>query len=536
MLPPGLYNTIIIGSGISGLFALKELKTKNINNVLILDSNPEPFGVWNINNHPSVIKETYAVSSKLYMTITDFPMDKDVPEFPHHSIILDYYKKYAKHYDLLKHVKNNVRVTKTYKKNNVWIIETNQNTYKSKNLIVATGTTNSCLNLPQDKMYQNFKGEKYHCDQFKNLRNKFVNKKILIVGVSDTAADLAEILKTNNEVTMSSKNGIWFQSRNSGAYNPTDMFYNRFFDFFIKNISDKKFSDKVFGNSEDRVILFWGKNGHGIDKWKTDVPYLNGYYVKSRDIINSISKGQITPEGAIKSISGYNVTFIDGNTKKFDVILFCTGYQASNCVKFLEEKNRYDKYKHIFSPHDKTLYFIGFIRPYLTSIPMLSELQSRWIAQEIKNNNSGLPTKEIMLKTIKLDREKQKEEFPAAHKRLMTIVDPYDYCNYIANNINATPDYFKILITNPKLYYKIIMGSWNHHVFRLNDPRKNIRQYCQQNIREISKNKSSIFIEGAILLFLKKIIMYLIGTILILFVLYKTERLPEKISNLFIKE
>ena len=52
------------------------------------------------------------------MTITDFPMDKDVPEFPHHSIILDYYKKYAKHYDLLKHVKNNIYVTKTYKKNN----------------------------------------------------------------------------------------------------------------------------------------------------------------------------------------------------------------------------------------------------------------------------------------------------------------------------------------------------------------------------------------------------------------------------------
>ena len=111
-----------------------------------------------------------------------------------------------------------------------------------------------------------------------------------------------------------------------------------------------------------------------------------------------------------------------------------------------------------------------------------------------------------------------------------------NYRDYIATNINATPDYFKMFITNPKLYYKIIMGSWNHHVFRLNDPRKNIRQYCQQNIREIYKNKTSISVEKVTLRLFKETIIYLIGTILILFVLYKTERLPEKISNLFIKE
>lgn len=104
------YNTIIIGSGISGLFTLKHLIDEGNTNVLVLDKNPEPFGVWNINNKPSVFENTYAVSSKLYMTISDFPIPEEYPEFPHHSLILQYYKNYAKHFNLYSYLRQNVEV------------------------------------------------------------------------------------------------------------------------------------------------------------------------------------------------------------------------------------------------------------------------------------------------------------------------------------------------------------------------------------------------------------------------------------------
>ena len=39
------YNTIIVGSGISGIFTLKHLLEEGNNDVLVLDKNPEPFGV-----------------------------------------------------------------------------------------------------------------------------------------------------------------------------------------------------------------------------------------------------------------------------------------------------------------------------------------------------------------------------------------------------------------------------------------------------------------------------------------------------------
>jgi len=115
-----ILNTIIIGSGISGIFALKHLIDEGITNVIILDKNLEPFGIWNINNTPSVFENTYTVSSKLYMTISDFPMPEKTPEFPHHSLILEYYKNYAKYFNLYSYIKQNCKVISIKKENNIY--------------------------------------------------------------------------------------------------------------------------------------------------------------------------------------------------------------------------------------------------------------------------------------------------------------------------------------------------------------------------------------------------------------------------------
>jgi len=157
-----ILNTIIVGSGISGIFTLKHLIEEGNINVLILDKNLEPFGIWNINNTPSVFINTYAVSSKLYMTISDFPIPKKTPEFPHHSLILEYYKNYAKHFNLYPYIKQNCKIISIDKKDNIWIIKTTEKIYYSLNVVIATGTVNDCPNIPEDKKYNNFTGEIYH--------------------------------------------------------------------------------------------------------------------------------------------------------------------------------------------------------------------------------------------------------------------------------------------------------------------------------------------------------------------------------------
>jgi dimethylaniline monooxygenase (N-oxide forming) len=481
-----MYNTIIIGSGISGLFILKHLLEEGENNVIILDKNPEMFGVWNINNNPSVFEDTYTVSSKLYMTISDFPLPIDMPEFPHHSLILKYYKKYVEHFNLIKYVQQNTSVNSIKKINNIWRINTNQGTYECKNAVIATGTVNDCPNIPNDNFYKNFTGKMIHSNEFESIKN-VKNKKILIVGGSDTAVDCALFLKDNNNISVSIKNGVWFQSRNLGAYEPADMLYNRSIDFLIKNVLSKKYAmDHVDPYTFNNIQYIWGEGGSGIDIWKPKCDYLNSYYVKSRDIIDQIAKGKIEPQNEIINIIKNNVTFKTGFSSEYDIILFCTGYKPLKCMSFLPDDIINSlKYKHMFCIDDPSISFIGFIRPYLTSIPMISEMQSRWLAKYICGK-CVIPSQQIMKKECIQDDKKQEKEFPCSYNRLKTIIDPYDYMNMISYKIGVNINLLNEFTKDPFLVYCILFDSWNHHVYRLNDNIEK-RNIAIENIKEFHK-------------------------------------------------
>jgi dimethylaniline monooxygenase (N-oxide forming) len=499
-----IWNTIIIGSGISGLFVLKHLKELGNDNVLVLDKNPEPFGVWNIKNHPSVHEFTYCVSSKLYMTITDFPIPSHYPEFPSHEEILEYYKRYAQHFDLLKHVQCNIQVRKVQKqvKDNLWQVEVEQTQsnqrfqrFLCQHLVIACGTVNNCLNIPTEPFYNKFTGLKFHADDYETYKPLLKNKRIVLVGVSDTACDIAEELKQkNNTIFLSSRQGVWFQSRNIGANSPADMIYNVFVDNLIKHFVGKELFQYVFVGRQFWTIPFWwGENGHGIPEWATDVGYLNHYYVKSRDILSSIAKGQMKPKKGIADINNRAISFVDDPILKeenVDVIIFCTGYQPFGGLFFFEDDKYYKKrYKHIFSYADNYLYFVGYIRPYLTSIPMLSELQSRWIAHEIMFKNTLPSDKFKQWCEIQQDEETQAKEFPLASKRLKTIVDPYDYCNMVAEKIGVKPSiYYLFMNFSLHLVFQYIFCSWNPHFFRL----YNKYEYATNSKKNKTVNKEKI--------------------------------------------
>lgn len=514
-----MYNTIIIGSGISGMFTLKHLIEEGNTNVLVLDKNPESFGVWDINNHPSVFENTHTVSSRLYMTISDYPMPKNTPEFPHHILILNYYKNYATHFNLYPYIKQNCNVLYIYKKKNIWVITTNLNIYYTENLVIATGTINDCPNIPDDQIYNNFTGEIYHSDSFDKIKN-VTNKKILIVGGSDTSVDCAiELIRNKNKITMSIKNGVWFQNRNLGAYEPADMVYNRALDFVVKRILSKKFvDDNTDPHKNNNIQFYWGERGSGIDIWKSKCNYLNSYYVKSREIVDLVAKGIVTPQNGIMDIHQKKITFETNDSDNFDIILFCTGYKALKCMNFLDSKiMNTQKYKHIFYENDCSIMFVGFIRPYLTSIPMLSELQSRWVAKIICKKLS-LPSSEYMKNENNKDKMIQKKEFPCSYDRLHILVDPYDYCNMIANNIKAQPNMTKLLFNDPKLLYMIIFGTWNHYIYRLNDSDEK-RKIAIEGIKQVYSEKSSIKIEYLIYSSIYYYLFYLFIVILIIYVL-----------------
>jgi len=142
-------DVIIIGGGWSGLFTLKHCIEEGLSCIL-LEKSSDYGGVWNVQNSPSVYPNTYSVTSKHYLSISDFPIPQDYPEFPHHSLVYKYMRTYVKHFELDKYISLDSNVEKI-KKNKEW------NVSYSKHGVVQTihGKKHCYMYWTKFKMYSN---------------------------------------------------------------------------------------------------------------------------------------------------------------------------------------------------------------------------------------------------------------------------------------------------------------------------------------------------------------------------------------------
>jgi dimethylaniline monooxygenase (N-oxide forming) len=193
-------DVIIIGGGYSGLFTLKHCIEEGLSCIL-LEKSSDYGGVWNIQNSPSVYPNTYSVTSKHYLSISDFPIPDDYPEFPHHSLVYKYMRSYVKHFELEKYISLDSTVEKM-KKTKEWNVSYTKDgilqTIQGKHIAICTGQNSRCIQMPSID-YSKFNGKVIHANDYNETFRKHhcIHKKVLIYGGSDTSADIADEL-TNN--------------------------------------------------------------------------------------------------------------------------------------------------------------------------------------------------------------------------------------------------------------------------------------------------------------------------------------------------
>ena len=94
----------VIGAGPSGLAAIKNLKEQGLSHITVFEKNNQIGGNWVFderNNHSSVYETTHIISSKRWSEFEDFPMPGDYPDYPSHTQLLNYFKSYAHHFNLI---------------------------------------------------------------------------------------------------------------------------------------------------------------------------------------------------------------------------------------------------------------------------------------------------------------------------------------------------------------------------------------------------------------------------------------------------
>ncbi|XP_026547449.1 dimethylaniline monooxygenase [N-oxide-forming] 5-like [Notechis scutatus] len=210
----GKKRVAIIGAGSSGLCNVKCCLEEGLEPVCF-ESSDDIGGLWRFKDNPeedraSIYKSVIINTSKEMMCFSDFPIPDDFPNYMHNSKIMDYFRMYAKHFDLLKYIHFKTKVCSVTKCSDFstsgqWDVTTESDGKQESSVfdavLVCTGHHTSAY-LPLDSFpgITTFKGHYLHSRDYKSP-NEFTGKRVIVIGIGNSGVDLAvEISHTAQQV------------------------------------------------------------------------------------------------------------------------------------------------------------------------------------------------------------------------------------------------------------------------------------------------------------------------------------------------
>ncbi|XP_030061708.1 dimethylaniline monooxygenase [N-oxide-forming] 5 [Microcaecilia unicolor] len=474
----------VIGAGASGLVSIK----------CCLDEGLEPTcfertddigGLWKFKEVPedgraSIYRSVIINTSKEMMCYSDFPIPDDYPNYMHNSKILDYFRIYAKHFNLLKYIRfktlvHSIRKRPDFSLTGQWdvITETDgkQESAIFDAILVCTGHhTDAYLPLASFPGIETFKGQYFHSRDYKDPE-EFRGKRIIVIGIGNSGGDISvELSRTAQQVFLSTRRGSWILNRVSDYGYPIDMMGSTRFLNVMKYTLP---SSLVNWLAELKLNRRFDHANYGL---KPQHRVFSQHPMVNDDLPNRILSGTVLVKPNVKKFTETAAIFEDGTVEEnIDVVVFATGY--SFAFPFLEEStvkvhnNHVSLYKYIFPPdlEKSTVAIIGLIQP-LGAIMPISELQARW-ATRIFKGVTKLPTASNMKYDIAQKKEAMNKQYVTSNRHTLQV----DYINYtdeLAMQLGVKPNIWSLFLTDPKLAREVFFGPCTPYQFRLTGPGK----------------------------------------------------------------
>ena len=311
----------LIGAGPSGLAGARNLQKQGIA-FQGFEAHADVGGLWNIENPRSTVyASAHLISSKRTTEFSEFPMADQVADYPSHRDLLDYFRAFARQFDLHSHYRFNTRVLKAEPVSDApdtrWRLTTQTGdaapeVAEYKGLVIANGTLAE-PNMPA--FPGQFAGALWHTSRYKQA-TQFSGKRVLIVGAGNSGCDIAvDAVHHADSIDISVRRGYYFVPK------------------------------YVFGKPADTVggkITLPPRLKQAIDstvlKWFTGDPVRFGFpppnyrMYESHPVVNSlilyhIGHGDVGVRADIERLDGHTVHFKDGQARDYDLILAATGYK-----------------------------------------------------------------------------------------------------------------------------------------------------------------------------------------------------------------
>ena len=482
-----MYDVCIIGGGQSGLTSLKTFKESGYK-VILLEK------CMNCNGMFSTIKEKdyFKWSTSRYMSgFSDFPMNKNIPVWFSIQTYVDYLNDYKQKFNLEPFIQYNSQVYDCKQNNNEWTVYFNNNDKQieklmCKKLIICTGL-NQTPKFPDN--LNNFKGEIIHTEYvYRNMTesdwsNKFTNKRILILGGSESAFDIGHVTtKYSNDIYFSTKNYIeWFYTgaeldknieRSKKIKDKCLQKHGNMVQFSMPTDTQLNFPEyslpqpmSNFWHNYGRSILLrdreCGKCSHQHKKLcdinETPENLFKKYVVKRTEFLLDIFEEKVKVIHYPNKFDGYTVITEKEVIPDVDIIICATGFKKE--FPFLNE-SVYDCefIKKMIPVSTPNISFIGFARPTMGSIAAVAEMQSWWTEEYFSNTLKYSIRKPLYRNIDVLDLE---------NDHINSLVIGCFYIKDLAKDMNLEPNLIYLFFNDFELFKTIYTGSCHPMVYRI---------------------------------------------------------------------
>jgi len=215
------FESIIIGTGFSGLLAAIGLKKKNLNDFVLLERGSGPGGTWRDNSYPGAEVD---IPTGLY-SISFVPYEFKKKYSPQ-SELLEYTNYVIDKFDLRKHAKTNQAVTKlTYDESKcLWHVEVESGERYIARFIIDTSGVLANPKIPYIKGAESFRGAKFHTAQWDH-NVPYAGKRVGIIGSGCSAAQVVPAIASQvDKLTVFMGKAQWIIPRSDRNYSSVERF------------------------------------------------------------------------------------------------------------------------------------------------------------------------------------------------------------------------------------------------------------------------------------------------------------------------
>ena len=200
---------VVIGAGQSGLAAARALHQLGVRAV-VLEAGDRPVGSW-----PHYYDSLRLFSPADFSSMPGMPFPGDSHRYPARDEVVDHLERYAATIPI--EIQTNTRVVGVRQEDHEFVVITaDARHFRAAGIVAASGSFSN-PHRPVFPGQGSFTGELLHVAEYRNP-TRYVDKRVIVVGAGDSAAQVANELAPVAKVTVAARHPLRFIPQRIGAH------------------------------------------------------------------------------------------------------------------------------------------------------------------------------------------------------------------------------------------------------------------------------------------------------------------------------